>query len=565
MERSLTLARRYSTAIAIGTVVLAYALLVWQRRWLTDDGLIVVRIARQIVEGNGPVVNAFERAEASTSTLWPWLLAMGGFVTRLEMELVALVLGGVMALAAVAVGADATRRFCRAHGSMGPLLPAGALLLIGAHPYWDYGTSSLETGLCFFWAAGIWWLLVRLPPESSPRMHLAAAFVFGLGPLVRPEFALVSGVFLVAAWLILRPPWKRTLVLGGVAVALPLVYQIFRMGYYGVLFPLPALAKSASSAHWLRGWRYVKDFSGPYWLWLPLLVLALLLGLALYRRVLAKRERLVIAAPIVSALLVALYVVRVGGDFMHARLLLVPALLLALPAFVLPLSKHTAPALGVLSVWAITFAILRGDGKDHATAWHVWDERVGYLKWTKTEHPTDAQTYIDAMGPPSAVVLEAARKGERRFLSEGGINIEMNPHHPATLVFAVGHLGTGGVVAPLNATVADAFGLANPLGARITPTHPGMTGHEKWLPWSWMFAEYADHTADELGIEGTTGEQIRAARHALTCGELKEMLDSVRAPMTLGRFCDNFTGSIRRTRLVIPSDPIQAEAKFCGR
>jgi len=29
--------------------------------------------------GHGPVFNAFERAEANTSALWPWLLALIGW------------------------------------------------------------------------------------------------------------------------------------------------------------------------------------------------------------------------------------------------------------------------------------------------------------------------------------------------------------------------------------------------------------------------------------------------------------------------------------------------------
>jgi hypothetical protein len=58
--------------------------------------------------------------------------------------------------------------------------------------------------------------------------------------------------------------------------------------------------------------------------------------------------------------------------------------------------------------------------------------------------------------------------------------------------------------------------------------------------------------------------QIRAARHAMTCGELAELLASVREPMTAGRFWSNLIGSIHRTRLVIPSDPIEAEHHFCG-
>src|SRR5690606_20893618 len=39
---------------------------------------------------------------------------------------------------------------------------------------------------------------------------------------------------------------------------------------------------------------------------------------------------------------------------------------------------------------------------------------------------------------------------------------------------------------------------------------------------------------------------------------------SVREPLTIGRFFRNLTGSIGRTRLVIPDDPLEAERKFCG-
>jgi hypothetical protein len=89
-------------------------------------------------------------------------------------------------------------------------------------------------------------------------------------------------------------------------------------------------------------------------------------------------------------------------------------------------------------------------------------------------------------------------------------------------------------------------------------------GHEKSLPWSWILADFADPSIDATGVAGTTPEAIRAARHAMTCGDLAELLASVREPMTAGRFWDNLTGAFRRTRLEIPNDPIEAEKKFCG-
>jgi arabinofuranosyltransferase len=136
----------------------------------------------------------------------------------------------------------------------------------------------------------------------------------------------------------------------------------------------------------------------------------------------------------------------------------------------------------------------------------------------------------------------------------------MNPALAAPVAFAVGRLGVGGAVTPLDGIVIDTLGLANPLGARITPTNPGAPGHEKVLPWAWMFADFADRGAP---LVATTPEQVAAARHAMSCGALAELLASTREPLTARRFWDNLTGAFGRTRLVIPSDPLEAEREFC--
>ena len=65
----------------------------WQRRWIADDGLIVLRTIRNLLAGNGPVFNAGERVEANTSTLWTYLMYLGGLVGGpVRLEYVALTL-----------------------------------------------------------------------------------------------------------------------------------------------------------------------------------------------------------------------------------------------------------------------------------------------------------------------------------------------------------------------------------------------------------------------------------------------------------------------------------------
>ena len=72
-----------SARISLWLSVLAVAALfgwgAWQRRWIADDGLIVLRTVRNLLAGNGPVFNEGERVEANTSTLWTYLNYLGAW------------------------------------------------------------------------------------------------------------------------------------------------------------------------------------------------------------------------------------------------------------------------------------------------------------------------------------------------------------------------------------------------------------------------------------------------------------------------------------------------------
>src|ERR1700685_3636675 len=50
----------------------------------------------------------------------------------------------------------------------------------------------------------------------------------------------------------------------GSAIALPLAYELFRMGYYATVTPNTAIAKEAFRANWEQGVAYFRNFFGTY-------------------------------------------------------------------------------------------------------------------------------------------------------------------------------------------------------------------------------------------------------------------------------------------------------------
>ncbi|EUA24238.1 putative membrane protein [Mycobacterium xenopi 3993] len=161
------------------------------------------------------------------------------------------------------------------------MLPAGALVYIAVPPARDFATSGLESGLALAYLGLLWWMLVcwsqalRTRPEG--RVFAAAlAFVAGCSVLVRPELALIGGGVLIMM-LVAARGWRRRALIVTAGGLLPVGYQIFRMGYYGLLVPGTALAKDAAGDKWSQGMVYLANFNRPYALWVPAV---LLLGLA---------------------------------------------------------------------------------------------------------------------------------------------------------------------------------------------------------------------------------------------------------------------------------------------
>jgi arabinofuranosyltransferase len=590
----------------------------WQRRWIADDGLIVLRTVRNLLAGNGPVFNAGERVEANTSVVWTYLVYIASALTRpLQLEYVALALALGLSLGGLAMLMLGTGRLFAPSlvGRRAILLPAGALAYIAVPPARDFATSGLESGLVMAYLGLLWWMMVCWSQarhrRSGQLRHgrvfiIALAFVGGLSVLVRPELALIGGGALIML-LIAAPDGRRRLEIVAAGGLLPVGYQIFRMGYYGLLFPGTALAKDAGGDKWSQGLIYLSNFNGPYVMWVPLLLLTAL-GLVLWAS--ARRQRnqkdtattssgggpvqspaAVVIFILVSGLVQALYWIRQGGDFMHGRVLLAPLLCLLAPVAVVPvvvpagtrLSREagywlagTVSALWMsVAGWALWAANSPGLGDDatRVTYTGIVDERRFYAQATGHAHPLTAADYLDyprmrailvALNntPEGALLLPSGNYDQWDLVPpvppKGSVGPQRGPH---TVFFT--NLGMVGMNVALDVRVIDQIGLANPLAAHTARLQHGRIGHDKNLFPDWVIAD-GPWVKWYPGVPGYLDQKfVQQAEAALKCEGTQQVLNSVRAPMGFHRFLSNLVHSVQFTRYRIDRVP-RYELIRCG-
>lgn len=615
---------RISLWASVTVVSALFAWGAWQRRWIADDGLIVLRTVRNLLAGNGPVFNAGERVEANTSTVWSYLIYFGGLVSGpARLEYVALVFALVLSVLGVALlMLGAARLYAPSlMGRRALLLPAGALVYIAVPPARDFATSGLENGLVLAYLGLLWWMMVcwsqalrgQETSRTSRTFDGTLAFVAGLSVLVRPELALIGGLALIMM-VVAAPDWRRRALIIGVGGLLPVAYQIFRMGYYGLLFPGTALAKDASGSKWEQGFVYLANFNQPYLLWAPAI---LMVGLAAMVMLLRGRPAwvnrqappesgwparvvqsppAVVAFILVSGFLQAVYWIRQGGDFMHGRVLLTPLFCLLAPVAVIPLTlpdrSRMARGAGYLYAgattvlwlavagWALWAANSPGMGKDATRVTHtgIVDERRFYAQATGHAHPLTAADYLDY--PRMRAVIAAIQNTPDGALLLPGGNYDswdvvpaippppdapplpsQNRRGPHTVFFT--NLGMLGMNVGLDVRVIDQIGLANPLAAHTARIEDGRIGHDKNLFPDWAVAEgpflktppYIPTYLDE--------DWITQAEAALKCPETEAVLSAIRAPMGPRRFFSNLVNSVQFTGYRIDRVPLYELAR-CG-
>ncbi|AKA97580.1 flagellar motor control protein ZomB [Corynebacterium ulcerans] len=617
--RSLSVTTAFVSTTAIAVIAFVGG---WRRRWISDDGLIVLRTVRNLLAGNGPVFNVGERVEANTSTLWQYLIFAVAKVTGGDLSTIALWLALLLTTAALAIAALATARLHTERNAL--ILPFGALIYIALPPARDFATSGLEWGLSLFWLALLWWFVVawvnvvRLPAAEARAGHrvdrvfqatLFLAFWCGLSWLIRPEMALYGGVVGLVIF-INAETWRRRGLILLVALPFPLGYEIFRMGYYGLIVPQTAVAKSAKLSDWASGWMYLRDFNDPYGMVIAAL-LVLAVGYTVFvhggffqgpwgigaqtdaastQKFAAMRSelrtaRVMVVVLLVCALLHVLYVTRVGGDFMHGRMLLLPLFVLLLPVIVIPIRAtsegkiHELASFGIFC-GAVTWAFLvvagghsyeRPGSGDAQKEIGIVDERA---YWTQSmgrepnNAPKTAEDFLEvpvmrtfkerlaqAQANNDALMLDFVIDDQQELYDWQPIprdNSAKEKDIPLTVTRI--NLGMTSMNAPLDVRVVDSVGLSNPLGARQPRIEGSRVGHNKHLPLSWQAADSAANL-NNLPV-WVDSPEAKSVRKVLYTEEVAEFIATYREPMSVSRFFKNIAFALGQGRsLELNPDP----------
>jgi arabinofuranosyltransferase len=294
-------------------------------------------------------------------------------------------------------------------------------------------------------------------------------------------------------------------------------------------------------------------------LWIPVLLIALVI-LAVAGRAPGRLTTLW-AVCLVAALVHAVWVVRVGGDFMHARMLLADWFLVLSPVAVLPLEQcrraGVAVALAVMTGWSVwSWASVRAPEGLSPLAPAVTDERSFYAAAAGKPHPV---TIEDHAGNPLTAWGTRARKA-----ADAGEDVLWFPQYENAPTFVSsggsvvvsGNIGMIGMAAGPDVTVVDSNGLSDAIAARVDAAlfRPGHRREQVDRGW----------VTSRFGAPGEAATaQRRAAEDALRCGALAELMDATTSPMTPALFVRNLARSPELTRLRLAADPRDARRDLC--
>lgn len=331
------------------------ALLVWLvlagrvlGEWQMDDAYISYRYAWNLVHDRGLVYNAGEVVEGYTNFLWTMLASAAiwlGWDPTSFAQVANIGISQCLVGLTFYLSGSLTRKE-KPERNPWPLVAALLLVVDVSLVYYGAKGSGMESaffGLLVLLSAALLW---HSPVAPRGLRHVAAFRAAGgvalaLAALTRPEGLLVAALLVgLRLWQDRRAGggWRKLLLATAVPFLVVVVpYELWRISFYGYLFPNTFYAKTGTSLALLgRGLHYAGDFALAHWLVALPVVLGTLFTLLLVPRFLRGLRRGHNASEGAgSALLVAfgaltaaytLYIISVGGDHFPAYRFFVPLL-----------------------------------------------------------------------------------------------------------------------------------------------------------------------------------------------------------------------------------------------
>lgn len=579
-DESMASAKRH---LIVGIPVMIVLVAGWRYRWVSDDANIDFRVVQNILHGYGPVFNPGERVEVYTDPLWVAVLAFfSGVFTFISIQWWSVILGLIFTGSGFWLAGLATMSLAHKNGDK-EVIPLGLMCVSVVGGVWMFATSGLETGMIFGWLGLSWWLIVRALCHENRGLFVAAA-VLSLGFVIRPDMVLVTICDGIALGALLlnngprheRPRRRRLFLLVLLLTAIPIASELFRIAYFGLLVSNTALAKSAASSYWHQGFRYAWNFIRPYYLFVPTLFLGAIMVKRLngWWRFGTRLDLLVIAAPVVGGVLDILYVIEVGGDFMHARMLLPGFFVifsvcwLGLP--ISQLSPYPWLSAGVL-VWTILCLVsfrytVPGIGIDM-----VANERMFYVNASGAAHPIQPSDYPTwswyVSGQQIRLAASKVPRG-RKVMTQGqdsatGPYFNVTSNLPEVYYVDVPNIGVLGLAAGDKVYIFDGLSLANPIGSHIALVSRHRPGHEKFLPSAWLIARFGNPYTQPVP-QGASRQELIDAHAALQCQPLAGYLSTITQPLTLSTVIHNFEHAFTWTTMTFSNFPSRARKQLCS-
>lgn len=239
-------------AVAAGFIAASLFLralsIVWP--FTVDDSFITFRYAKNLALGFGPTFNAGQPPiEGYTSVGWLLVMAVPHAIGA-DPVVFAKLTGIACTIACAWVVAQWSRDLAtHSNGDETYAVALAPLSLAALGATAVHAVSGMETAMATLLFTAFLYLTYRIAVEWSARTLIVVALLGLAVPLVRPELLVSVGVTLGCLALAERSHARRIIVTSVLIIAVPFAsYELWRMGYYGHLLPLPYYVKVADQS-----------------------------------------------------------------------------------------------------------------------------------------------------------------------------------------------------------------------------------------------------------------------------------------------------------------------------
>lgn len=206
---------------------------------LHDDAMISMRYAWNLAHGQGLVWNPGERVEGYTNFLMVVLMALPALVLDKSMTVLVVQLFGIgtalgSAYVMLKLAGHISRNDAPEHQNFLKILVFACMLLYYPLVFWPLVGGDLGIML-FFMLLGVW-AAFRYADSQARSWLVALPVALGLSYLSRPD-ALIAAVLVLACFWAETRATRTMVIVTLIFWAFPALHTLFRLAYYGELFP----------------------------------------------------------------------------------------------------------------------------------------------------------------------------------------------------------------------------------------------------------------------------------------------------------------------------------------